>query len=90
MREKSSRRTQQIARFLTIYARRSKVVVLNRRVDAVNADPDDDIVLATAVNGKATLIVTGDRHLLALDELEGIRIVTVDAALKILSTLKSD
>jgi predicted nucleic acid-binding protein len=54
----------------------------------VDADPDDNIVLGTAVNGGAALIVTGDKHLLALEEFEGIRIVAVAAALKILTAEK--
>jgi uncharacterized protein len=89
-REKFSLTPGQIARFLTIYMRRSEVVDLYRRVDAVDADPDDNVVLGTAVNGKAAFIVTGDRHLLELVEFEGIRIITVDAALKILHAEKSE
>lgn len=88
-REKFSLTPAQIARFLKIYARRSELVDLDRRVDAVDADPDDNFVLSTAVNGRAALVVTGDKHLLALGEFEDIRIVTVDAALKILSAEKS-
>jgi len=89
-RDKFSLTPGQIARFLTVYARRCEVVNLDRRVIAVDADPDDNIVLGTAVDGRAALIVTGDKHLLALEEFEGIRIVTVDGALKILSAEKSE
>ncbi len=81
-REKFALTPAQITRLLTIYARRSEVVDLDRRVNAVDADPDDDIVLGTAVNGGATLIVTGDRHLLEMREFEGVRIIPVDSALK--------
>jgi uncharacterized protein len=87
-RKKFSLTPGQIATFLTIYARGSEVVDMTRRVDAVDADPDDNVVLGTAVNGEAAFIVTGDRHLLELEEFEGIRIITVDAALKILSAEK--
>ena len=89
-REKFSLTPGQIARFLTIYTRRCEVVDLDRRVDAVDADPDDNVVLDTAVNGRAAFIVTGDKHLLELVEFEGIRIITVDAALKILYAEKSE
>lgn len=89
-REKFSLSARQIARFLTIYTSRSEVVDLTRRVELVDSDPDDNIVLATAINGSAAFIVTGDKHLLELVEFEGIRIVTVDAALKILHTEKSE
>jgi predicted nucleic acid-binding protein len=40
------------------------------------ADPDDDIVLATAVGGSANAIVSGDAHLLGIGEFRGISIVT--------------
>jgi putative PIN family toxin of toxin-antitoxin system len=44
------------------------------------ADPDDDIVLATAVGGSADAIVSGDDHLLGIGEFRGISIVTPAAA----------
>ena len=42
---------------------------------AVCRDPDDDTVLATALAGKADLIVTGDDDLLVLGSFRSIRIV---------------
>jgi putative PIN family toxin of toxin-antitoxin system len=39
-------------------------------------DPQDEEVLACAVEGMADLIVSGDRHLLDLEEYQGIPIVT--------------
>jgi putative PIN family toxin of toxin-antitoxin system len=39
-------------------------------------DPDDDMVLATAVAARATTIVTGDDDLLVLGRYSGIEIVT--------------
>jgi putative PIN family toxin of toxin-antitoxin system len=44
------------------------------------ADPDDDIVLATAVAGDAEAIVSGDAHLLGIGEFRGIPIITPAAA----------
>jgi len=44
------------------------------------ADPDDDIVLATAVAGNAAAIVSGDAHLLGIGEFRGMPIVTPAAA----------
>lgn len=40
-------------------------------------DPDDEIVLACALEGAADLIVSGDKHLLSLGEFRGIPILTV-------------
>ena len=46
------------------------------------ADPDDDIVLATAVACDADAIVSGDAHLLGIGEFQGIPIVTHAAAVR--------
>jgi len=42
----------------------------------IEQDPDDDIVLATALSASAKFIITGDNHLLALVRYRGIEIVT--------------
>ena len=51
------------------------------RVNA-SPDPDDNLILATAIAGRADLIVSGDRkHMLSLGNVQGIPIVTAaDAA----------
>lgn len=54
------------------------------RVVGVVRDPDDDMVLAAAVAGRADLLVTGDQDLLELREVDGIAIVTPRAGLDIL------
>lgn len=48
---------------------------------AVCLDPDDDAVLACAVAANADIIVSGDRHLLALGSYQGIPILTAAAVL---------
>lgn len=50
-------------------------------VEAVAADPSDDIYLATALAGAARWLVSGDRHLLSLGRFAGVRIVTPTAFL---------
>lgn len=45
----------------------------------IDDDPDDDMILATAVASGAEVIVSGDRHLLALQECRGIRILSPQA-----------
>jgi putative PIN family toxin of toxin-antitoxin system len=46
-------------------------------------DPDDNVILATAIAGKADLLVTGDKSgLLALKTIHGIPIVTPKDALE--------
>ena len=46
---------------------------------SVPEDPDDEIVLACAVEGDADLVVSGDQHLLNLGRFQGIEITTVRA-----------
>jgi putative PIN family toxin of toxin-antitoxin system len=47
----------------------------------ISADPDDDVFLNTAVDGRATLLVTGDKTgLLALRRVEDIPIVSAREA----------
>ncbi len=55
------------------------------KIAGVSGDPDDDKYIAAAVEGLAEFIVTGDKHLLALTNYEGIRIVTPRAFLERLS-----
>ena len=54
------------------------------RMSDVSEDPDDDKYLAAAVEGRATFVVTGDPHLLAVGQYEGVRIVNPRAFLDLL------
>jgi uncharacterized protein len=51
------------------------IVIPRTRVHVVTADPDDDRILECAVDGKADLIVSNDRHLLNLKAYADIPIV---------------
>ncbi len=58
------------------------IVVSSVTAVFVSPDPDDDLILATAIDGEADLVVSGDKlHMLALREVEGISIVTPREAL---------
>lgn len=46
---------------------------------SVCRDPDDDIVLATALTGKAVCIITGDQDLLTLKKFSEIDILSPSA-----------
>jgi len=54
-------------------------------VTGVSEDPDDDIYLAAAIEGRCSYIVSGDPDLLSLDEYEGARIVKPRAFVTILA-----
>ncbi len=47
-------------------------------------DPDDDVVIGTALAAKADLIVTGDKPLLSVSEHQGVRIASVAQAIEII------
>lgn len=49
------------------------------------ADPDDDVVVGTALAARADLLVTGDRGLLDIGAYQGVRIVSVSEALRIIT-----
>lgn len=75
---------QQAKSFLSMLARKVFVVTAKRSFKAVPEDTDDDVVLNTAYEGKASHIVSGDRYLLKLGNFRGIRIVTVNEMLELL------
>jgi hypothetical protein len=59
------------------FFRANATLVSGQPVEAVvAADPDDDAVIACAVQGEAEYIVSGDEHLLNLGQHGSIRIVT--------------
>jgi putative PIN family toxin of toxin-antitoxin system len=52
-------------------------VVRPATIPRVASDPDDDVVIATALAAKAEFVVTGDRSLLATREYQGVRIASI-------------
>lgn len=60
-----------------------------RPVRVVAADPDDDRYVAAALEGGAGLLVTGDHHLLDLEEVQGVRILGPRAFLDVLDAAGS-
>lgn len=53
----------------------SRLVEISTELKVVEADPDDDMVIECGVLGKATHIVTGDKHLLSLGTYQTIAIM---------------
>ena len=58
------------------YAALTSVVVPAIIPPAIVEDPDDDAVLSCAVAANADLVVSGDPHLLKLEQYEGVPIIT--------------
>ncbi len=74
----------QVERFLSIMVKMAKIVPDNALFKEVASDPDDDVVLNAAYAGKSDYIVTGDKHLLTLNNFKKTKIVTVNQMLEIL------
>ena len=67
--------------FLRLVGRIAELVPIIHPVHACR-DPKDDKILELAVNGAATVIVTGDKDLLVLSPFHGTTIITPAAYLK--------
>ena len=68
----------------------SELVPIKSEFKVVMNDPSDDIIVNTAYDGQANIIVTGDRQLLALEKFKRIDIVTVKRMLEILQDKELD
>lgn len=75
--------TEDAASFLRTLVMRG-IVVREKSRFRIFKGPDD-LILRTACDGKADLIVTGDKHLLELGHFRGIRIATVSEALQMVA-----
>ena len=69
--------------FLNVLSSSSKIVRVRSKFNVIKEDPDDDVVLRTAFDGKAEYIVSGDNHLLALGEFKGIKVVNIAEMLSV-------
>jgi len=72
---------EQVERFIENIERIAEFVELESHLEVVN-DPKDDIVINTAIDGRADLIVSGDHHLLSLKEFRRTKIASVDEAVR--------
>ncbi len=61
-----------------------RIITVTTKVDVIHEDPDDNDILACAVDGEADHIVTGDKDLLALGTYQGVIIVSPAEFLQIL------
>ena len=71
--------TEDYTEFLKNLLEKSSLVRAKSKVHVFN--DADDRILSTARDGKADMIVTGDKHMLGLKTFRHIRIITVDQAL---------
>lgn len=53
------------------------VVETTRKIHVISDDPPDNMFLSCAVSANVDYIVSGDKHLLSLEEFDDIKIITV-------------
>jgi putative PIN family toxin of toxin-antitoxin system len=78
---KFSRDTEELARVALFLADIGSMVKPRRRV-AVLKDAADNRILECALAGRAQAVVTGDKALLALEEYQGVRILSLASFLE--------
>ena len=72
--------------FLALLRQEAILVPITESVQGVAPDAEDDLVLATAMSGRADYLVTGDAAFLDLQTYRGVRIVSPRAFLGILAS----
>ena len=76
---------EDIHNFLTLLASATVLVPGTTAVSAPIQDPDDLMVLATAIESQASYLVTGDKELLHLKRFQSVHIITPSAFLRIIA-----
>lgn len=78
-----------IRRFVRAIHRQALITNNLYIVNAVPTDPDDNIFLATALEGHADYLVSLDKHLLSLKHYQGVQIVWPRDFLEVVRSLSS-
>jgi len=73
---KFSRDREELSRVAVVLGEMGEIVNPSRRVEVFRDEPDNRI-LECAVEGKADVIVTGEKAMLAIGEYGGIRLITL-------------
>jgi len=74
---------EEVSNVLGYFTTLMHVIVPKSTVHVIREDPSDNRIIECALEVKADLIVTGDKHLLALKEFRGIRVRSTSEALKL-------
>jgi len=75
---------KRLRRFNLVLIRRAEIIEVRTHLPQITEDPDDNVIVETALDGRADYIVSGDKHLLILKEFRGIKIINVEEMLEIL------
>ena len=76
----------QVAGVLALLRAEAEIVHIVGQLPEVATHLEDDLILATAVSGKVDCLVTGDRELQRLGSYQGVRILSPNSFLDLLST----
>lgn len=68
--------SERAAALVNVVRNNATVVELSAEVQGVATHPEDDLVLATAISGEASVLCTRDKQLLKLRAFEGIEILS--------------
>ena len=71
----------EIDRIVLTLTETCEIIKVRSSFEVVKDDPTDDVILNTAYDGQADVIVSGDHHLLELNNFKGMRILRVLEAL---------
>jgi len=74
-----------IAKFEASIRDVAEIIAVRSSLKVVREDPDDDVVVNTAIDGRADYIVSGDRHLRELKRFQRVGIVSPRAFMTILT-----
>jgi uncharacterized protein len=75
-----SYKDEEIAEIMKYVLSFLSIVVPEKKEKIVKKDPDDDMIIACAVESKSEYIFTYDKHLLELKEYNGIKIIRPEEA----------
>lgn len=75
---------EQKMQFLEILMGTANIIYTGTKLDIIKDDPDDNLILECAVECDADFIITGDKHLLKLQQFRAIRVVTAREFLRMI------
>lgn len=73
-----------IDRYLRMFRAFAEVCRPKEKIKAIKVDPEDNKFLEAALVNDAEFIVSGDRHLLALKDFKGIKIIKAEEFVRII------
>ena len=76
--------TEQISLFIGAFSKAATVTQGTKLVDFIKDDPDDNKILACALEGRVDYIVSGDHHLTDLKSFQSISIVNPHMFLQVM------